>query len=133
MLVLCGRASHTKELTCTPMAATLTAFMTRANVVHSTPSFSSTFSSCNISVYVRIGVVLLWSPLLTLFCVSFHPSIPAVDAGLIGLSLSYTISLAALLQHGVRQAAEVESLVSSECSPFATLQCAKIRCLPFIS
>ena len=110
------------------MAATLT-----TNVVHSAPSFSSTFGSCNVRTYVRIGVVLLWSPLLTLFCVSFHPFIPAVDAGLIGLSLSYTISLAALLQHGVRQAAEVESLVSSECSPFATLQCAKIRCLPFIS
>ena len=55
-------------------------------------------------------------------CVPFHPFIPAVDAGLIGLSLSYTISLAALLQHGVRQAAEVESLVSSECSPITAMQ-----------
>ena len=45
----------------------------------------------------------------------FHPSIPAVDAGLIGLSLSYTISLASLLQHGVRQAVEVENLVRNEC------------------
>ena len=42
----------------------------------------------------------------------FYPFIPAVDAGLIGLSLSYTISLASLLQHGVRQAVEVENLVS---------------------
>ena len=46
---------------------------------------------------------------------TFHPSIPAVDAGLIGLSLSYTISLASLLQHGVRQAVEVENLVRNEC------------------
>lgn len=45
----------------------------------------------------------------------FHPFIPAVDAGLIGLSLSYTISLASLLQHGVRQAVEVENLVRNEC------------------
>ena len=56
-----------------------------------------------------------------MYCHIAFPSTPAVDAGLIGLSLTYTISLATLLQHGVRMAAEVESLVSKYMHPLMFL------------
>lgn len=36
----------------------------------------------------------------------------ALDAGIIGLGLAYTISLAGVLQFCVRQSAEVENIVS---------------------
>ena len=37
---------------------------------------------------------------------------PAVDPGLISLSLAYSISLAGMFQYGVRMGTEVEGLVS---------------------
>lgn len=36
----------------------------------------------------------------------------ALDAGVVGLALAYTISLAGILQYCVRQSAEVENIVS---------------------
>ena len=35
-----------------------------------------------------------------------------LDAGIVGLGLAYTISLAGILQYCVRQSAEVENIVS---------------------
>ncbi len=37
-----------------------------------------------------------------------------LDAGIVGLGLAYTISLAGILQYCVRQSAEVENIVSKE-------------------
>ena len=107
------------------MAATLTAFVTHVQM-QCTAHHHSVQHSVVVLMYVCTYVRTYWGCLVVtcadFVCVPFHPFIPAVDAGLIGLSLSYTISLAALLQHGVRQAAEVESLVSSECSPITAMQ-----------
>ena len=49
-----------------------------------------------------------------IFFLSFlFMSFSALDAGVIGLALAYTISLAGILQFCVRQSAEVENIVST--------------------
>ena len=44
--------------------------------------------------------------------VCINSTFPGVDAGLIGLSITYSISLTSWCQYGIRSSGEVESLVS---------------------
>lgn len=48
----------------------------------------------------------------SLHCIVPPALSPAVDPGLISLSLAYSISLAGMFQYGVRMGTEVEGLVS---------------------
>ena len=50
----------------------------------------------------------------SLHCIVPPALSPAVDPGLVSLSLAYSISLAGMFQYGVRMGTEVEALVSVE-------------------
>ena len=50
----------------------------------------------------------------SLHCIVPPALSPAVDPGLVSLSLAYSISLAGMFQYGVRMGTEMEALVSVE-------------------
>ena len=107
--------SH-KLILCTCLQKHLTAELNQrlANKTYLEGTLYGIFKQVNIT-YVRTCPSLRSFHLLSFFSSSiplFPTSLlPELNAGLVGLGLTYTVSLAGMFQYCVRQSAEVENIV----------------------